>query len=555
MQNAPLPLTRDLVLIGGGHTHALVLRKWGMAPLAGARVTVINPGPTAPYSGMLPGFVAGHYTRAQLDIDLVRLARFAGARIILGTVDAIDPMAQLIHVTGHSPVAFDIASVNVGITSDMPAVTGFADHAVSAKPLGPFAAKWETYLARTGPAAVAVIGGGIAGAELAMAMAHALHTRRRETQVTLIDKGPALSAASPGAAGKIRKAMAELGIDLVEHTRLKQITQKGVELDDGRLIPADFVTGAAGARPYDWIARTGLDLQDGFIRVNAYLQSSTPTIFAAGDCAHLTDNPRPKAGVYAVREAPILFANLRAALGAGKMRRYVPQKDYLKLISLGRKSALAERMGRSFSGPLMWTWKDRIDQGFMDRFRDLPQMPLSPVPWDHAAGLVETLGPKPMCGGCGAKVGRDALQSALAHLPAPVRTDITPLPGDDAALMTTGGVRQVMTSDHLRGFTIDPVQMTRIAAVHALGDIWAMGAAPQAATATIILPRLSATLQRRTLTEIMTTAHEVMRAAGADIVGGHSSVGDELTIGFTLTGLCETAPITLSGGQPAMRLS
>lgn len=121
--------------------------------------------------------------------------------------------------------------------------------------------------------------------------------------------------------------------------------------------------------------------------------------------------------------------------------------------------------------------------------------------------------------------------------------------------MTTGGVRQVMTSDHLRGFTLDPVQMTRIAAVHALGDIWAMGAAPQAATATIILPRLSATLQRRTLTEIMTTAHEVMRAAGADIVGGHSSVGDELTIGFTLTGLCETAPITLSGGQPAMRLS
>ena len=95
-----LPLTRDLVLIGGGHTHALVLRKWGMNPLPGVRVTVINPGPTAPYSGMLPGFVAGHYTRAELDIDLVKLARFAGARIINGYATGVDIAAKTITVAG-----------------------------------------------------------------------------------------------------------------------------------------------------------------------------------------------------------------------------------------------------------------------------------------------------------------------------------------------------------------------------------------------------------------------------------------------------------------------
>ncbi len=550
MHTPPLPLTRDLVLIGGGHTHALLLRKWGMNPLPGARVTVINPGPTAPYSGMLPGFVAGHYKRWELDIDLVRLARFAGARVILGAVDGIDPDKRLIHVPGRPPVAFDVASVNVGITSDMPAVSGFAEHAVPAKPLGPFAARWEEYLAETGPASVAVIGGGVAGVELAMAMAHALRSKGRKARVTLIDNSTVLTATVPKASATIRQAMQRLGVEVLENTTIQKIEAGQIQLDDGGQIQADFITGAAGARPYDWLAECGIALHEGFIKVNADLQSSDPAIFAAGDCAHLSDNPRPKAGVYAVREAPVLYDNLRTALGAGKMRRYVPQKDYLKLISLGGKSALGERFGTSFSGPLMWQWKNHIDQKFMNRFRNLPHMPTPALPRQHAAGLQETLGEKPMCGGCGAKIGRSALQAALQELPRLDRSDITPLPGDDAALLKTGSVRQVMTSDHLRSFIDDPALMTRIAAVHALGDIWAMGAEPQAATATIILPRMSAELQQRTMAEIMQVASDVMHKAGAEIVGGHSSMGDELTIGFTLTGICEAEPITLSGGKP-----
>jgi selenide,water dikinase len=123
------------------------------------------------------------------------------------------------------------------------------------------------------------------------------------------------------------------------------------------------------------------------------------------------------------------------------------------------------------------------------------------------------------------------------------------LPGDDAAVLRTGGVRQVITTDHLRAVTADPVLMTRIAAIHALGDIWAMGATPQAATVSLILPRLSPVLQARTLAEIMATADEVMAEAGAAIAGGHTSLGEELTIGFTLTGLCERDPVTLAGAQ------
>lgn len=550
MQHAQLPLTHDLVMIGGGHTHALVLRKWGMNPLPGARITVIHPGPTAPYSGMLPGHVAGHYSRDELDIDLVQLARFAGARVIVGVATGIDLDAKQVFLPGRPPIGYDVLSVNVGITSDMPALPGFSDHGVPAKPLGPFAARWQRFLDQGQSGDVAVIGGGVAGAELVMAMAFALRTRGRSGQATLIDAAGALAATGPKARARILDAMQDLGVTLIENASIDTIHPDHLMLADGRRIPARFITGTAGARALDWIADTGLTLHDGFICVDQALQSSDPAVFAAGDCAHLTDNPRPKAGVYAVREAPVLFDNLRAVLTGEHLRKYLPQKDYLKLISLGGKSALAEKFGTTFAGSLMWRWKDRIDQNFMEQFRDLPKMDPPELPPLHTSGLEQAIGDKPLCGGCGAKVGRSALHGALAGIGDMTRADITALPGDDAALLLTGGARQVISTDHLRSLTLDPALMTRIAAIHALGDIWAMGAAPQAATATVILPRLSPDLQDRTLVEIMSVASDVMRAAGAEIVGGHTSVGDELTIGFTVTGLCKDDPITLAGGQP-----
>ena len=216
------------------------------------------------------------------------------------------------------------------------------------------------------------------------------------------------------------------------------------------------------------------------------------------------------------------------------MGAYKPQRDYLKLVSLGEKSALAEKFGTARQGNLLWKLKDYIDRKFMDQFDALPEMDAPKLPRTTALGMKEALGDKPMCGGCGAKVGRAALKNILADQF-----------GDDAAEIQPG---QVMSTDHLRAFTHDPVLMTRIAAVHALGDIWAMGAKPQAATASLILPRMSAELQERTMAEIMTAASDVFGKAGGKIIGGHSSLGEELTIGFTVTGLAKK-PITLAGAM------
>ncbi|WP_309664696.1 selenide, water dikinase SelD [Tabrizicola sp.] len=545
------PAVRDLVLVGGGHAHALVLRMWAMDPLPGTRLTLINPGPAAPYTGMLPGHIAGHYSRHDLMIDLVRLARFAGARLILDAATGLDLDARLVHLSGQPPLPFDIASIDTGITSDLPDLAGAAAYATPAKPLGAYAARWDKFLARRlAFPRITIIGGGIGGVELAMASAFRLQQLGTRAQITVVDQGPQLL---PGVGRAARSAIlreaAALGIRFLTGALARAVTETSVTLTTGETLGSDFTLTVTNGRPNPWFADTGLALANGFLAVSATLQTSDPAVFAVGDCAHLTENPRPKAGVFAVRAAPVLHRNLRASLTGGTLRRFRPQRDYLKLVSTGGQSAVADKFGLRLSGHWLWRLKHRIDTAFMARFAAYPAMPLPAVPREATSGLAETIGQKPLCGGCGAKLGPSVLHDALAALPAPQRRDVLSGPGDDAAILATAGGVQVMTTDHLRAFTNDPRVMARITAIHAMGDVWAMGAAPQVALAQITLPRLGPALQARMLAEIMQAATEVFRAAGADIVGGHTSQGAELTIGFTVTGIANRA-VTKAGAQP-----
>ena len=550
MDRSPLPLVRDLVLVGGGHAHALVLRMWGMTPLPGVRLTLVNPGPAAPYTGMLPGHIAGHYTRDAVMIDLVRLARFAGARLILDRAVGLDQIRGRVLLAGRDPLRYDVASLDIGISSDLPGVPGFAEHAQAAKPLGSYAARWDAFLAqgRADPAVV-ILGGGVGGVELALASAYRLRRAGARPSVTVLERGSqALPGLGRAARARLLAALAEAEIDLVLGVTAAAVGPDHVLLTDGRRLPSAFTLSVAGARPQDWLAETWLSLTDGFVTVGPTLQSSDPAVFAAGDTAHMRHAPRPKAGVYAVRQAPILHHNLRAALTGGAMRTYQPQRDYLKLVSLGDRRAVADIFGMRAGGGWLWRLKDRIDTRFMAKFADYPAMPTAPLPDPAPLGLADAMGPKPLCGGCGAKVGAGALQRALAALPAPRRPDVLSGPGDDAAILRVGDGVQVVTTDHLRAFTADPRVMAELTAVHALGDIWAMGAVPQAALAQITLPRASPDLHADMLAEVMAAAAAVFTAAGADIVGGHTSIGAELTVGFTVTGLVAGLGIGLGTG-------
>ena len=550
MQDPNLPLIRDLVLIGGGHTHALVARMWAMKPLAGVRLTLINPDPVAPYTGMLPGLIAGHYQRADIMIDLVRLARFAGARLILDRAIGIDRDAQTVILQGRAPLPYDLASLDIGITSDLPALAGFADFTRSAKPLGDYARAWEAFVAMALPhPRVVVIGGGIGGVELALASAHRLRAMGAKPQVTLVDRGAQLlGQMQPASRAGLMAALRAYEVEVLSNLSPLRAEAGAVVLSDGRCLASDFTLTVAGARPQDWVQTTGLALTDDFVAVDAQLRSSDPLIFAAGDCAHLTHAPRPKAGVYAVRAAPVLLANLRATLTGQGLQRFQPQRDYLKLISLGDRAALADKWGLRSGGAWLWRMKDRIDRRFMAKFADYPAMPAPKPPEPAVLGLAEALGDKPLCGGCGAKVGSEGLTAMMQALPRPQRLEVLTGAGDDAAILRTDHGVQLMTTDHLRTFTCDPRLMGELTAIHAMGDIWAMGATPQVALAQVILPRLSTTLQARTLAEVMGAAAEVFAKAGADVVGGHTSQGAELTLGFTVTGLAQQA-LTKAGAK------
>jgi selenide, water dikinase len=544
------PALRDLVLIGGGHAHALVLRMWAMDPLPGTRLTLVNPAPVAPYTGMLPGLVAGHYRREDLMIDLVRLARHAGARIILDRATGLDRQARLVRLQDRPPLPYDILSIDVGITSDLPDLPG-AEHAVPAKPLDAYAARWSAFLDR-GLAfpRVVILGAGLGGVELALATAHRLRTARRKAEITLIDRAtdllPGLGAA---ARARVLDRLRTAGIKQRTGETVVRIDAGSVHLTGGEAIGSDFTLTATGARPQEWLADSGLEVERGFLVTDATLRTSDPDVFAAGDCATVAGSPRPKAGVYAVRAAPVLHANLRAALSGGRFRRFRPQRDYLKLVALGGQEAVADKWGLSLSGPRLWRLKDRIDRRFMERLLDLPAMPAPALPARATDGLAAHLAGRPLCGGCGAKLGPGALSAALAGLPAPARPEVRFGTGDDAAVLSCPPGLQVITTDHLRAFCHDPRLMARIAALHAMGDVWAMGALPQVALAQVTLPPLGPSLQARMLAEIMDAAAATFRSAGADVVGGHSTEGAELTIGFTVTGTADRA-IGKGGARP-----
>ncbi|MGI9393758.1 MAG: selenide, water dikinase SelD, partial [Boseongicola sp.] len=395
---------------------------------------------------------------------------------------------------------------------------------------------------------VVIIGGGVGGVELALAMRYAQKTQ--PIDVKIIESERLLSGLAAPARSALLNELSVAGIATFESRSVVEISQSSVTLNDGTEIPSNFTVSAAGARPYDWLSDAGLHLTDGYISVDAQLRSITdPSIYAVGDCAFFEPAPRPKAGVFAVRAAPFLTANIRADLTGGTRRNFRPQKHYLKLISLGQRRAVAEKFGLSLSGKWIWHWKDRIDRRFMNRLGALPIMATKNAPQNAANGVFEILSAKPLCGGCGAKVGEQILEGSLEGVSTAKREDVITSVGDDGAVLKVGDARQVISTDHLRAFWPDPYLMSRIAALHAMGDIWAMGASPQALLAQFTIPRMSDSLQSAWLDECLAAAESVARDTGATLVGGHTSIGPELNVGFTVTGLLGNENSSTGGAQ------
>ena len=381
------PVFKDLVLVGGGHSHVIVLRRLGMRPIPGVRVTIIARDLHAPYSGMLPGLIAGLYGFDDVHVDLGPLARFAGARLFHGEAVGLDLERRTVLCRKRPPVPYDVLSIDVGIAPRLD-VDGATEHAVPVKPIGGLVARWERLALRVRESPrklrVAIVGAGAAGVELTLAMQHALSTRARAEagrfqvpEFHLFGAAPTvLPTHNRGAQRRFGRVLAERGVHLHLATRVARVDAGRLEAVDGQSFEVDEVVWATAAAPPPWPAASGLAVDGtGFIAVDATLQSTShPGVFAAGDVAAVLDHPREKAGVFAVRQGKPLAANLRRALLGKPLRPFRPQRRFLSLVSTGDRYAVASRGRWSAEGAWVWRWKDWIDRRFMRRFAELPEM-------------------------------------------------------------------------------------------------------------------------------------------------------------------------------------
>lgn len=370
---------QDLVLVGGGHAHVHVLKSFGMRPMPGLRLTLITRELEAPYSGMIPGLIAGHYRRADCHIDLRRLARFAGARLVHAEAVGIDRAARRVLLAGREPVRYDLLSLDIGSRPRLD-TPGAAEHAIPLKPIDGLIDRWERLADRLCAAAeplhVAMVGGGAAGVEVVLSMQRALGLRCPAVlpRFTLVTSGRLLDGHAPGVARAFRRRLAERGMDLREECAVARVAADGLELRDGAWIAADAVVWAAQAAAAPWLAGTGLALDErGFVALDAALRSlNDPRVFAAGDVASVRPHPRPKAGVFAVRQGPPLAANLRRVAQGREPRPFTPQKTVLALIGTGDSQAVASRGPLVVEGAWVWRLKQWIDRRWIRGYQELP---------------------------------------------------------------------------------------------------------------------------------------------------------------------------------------
>lgn len=326
---------------------------------------------------MLPGYVAGHYCFSDCHIDLESLCSASGISFHRAEATGLRPDNPRVMCSDGSVVEYDVLSIDIGSTPDVHAIPGALEHGTCVKPVAGFLRAWDRIWGemRGGDSrSVAFVGGGAGAVELAAAVQHRVVTEisASAVRIVLLTDTASILPTHPARVQRIfERALTARSIEVHCAAKAVRVSPAGVECADGSLIQADYVIVATGASAPAWIAGTGLNVDArGFVAVNGRLQSlSHSNVFAAGDIATMTENPRPKMGVYAVRQGPVLHANLRRALRGELLQRYIPQKYALALISTGDKHAVASWNGIAFEGDWVWRWKDHIDRRFMATYR------------------------------------------------------------------------------------------------------------------------------------------------------------------------------------------
>ncbi len=573
--NQSIPFKKDLVLVGGGHSHVQVIRMLAMKKaLGGIRVTLISDESTVCYSGMLPGCLAGLYRPDEMEMELRPLCTWAGIRFVRARVAGLDPVLQQVYFDdGRPPLAYDALSINVGSIPRGMDTPGVREHAVPTRPLGLLLKRVhqfeKNHRSDGRPLRIVIAGGGAAGVELAFAMHSRWGERFAPVRITLVEsQSTLLTGHRPRVAAIIGRYLEAKGIDCLTGLRVAGVDETAVHFEDHPSLPCDFLLWATGGAPPGLLRETNLETSDaGFIRVRSTLQAMDyDNVFAAGDCIEFPSRSLPKSGVYAVREGPVLARNLHAWLEHRSLVPYRPQASALALLMTGTRNAVASRRHASFHGPWVWRLKDWIDRRWMRKFEPalLPPMDpadnarptgdVHPAGGAHAADGEAGGGPEVStmrCAGCGAKVGSTVLTGVLDELEVFSREDVRIglHDAEDAALLEIPPGRSLVQSvDGFRAFTGDLHLFGRIALVHAASDLYAMGAEPHSALVTVTLPYSEKPLVANDLRQLMGGITEEAQRLGVTLLGGHTSEGTETAVSLTMNGLTGSDAVFRKGG-------
>jgi NADH dehydrogenase FAD-containing subunit len=367
-------MAKHLVLVGGGHAHLTCLKNLQEFCNRGHKVTVVGPATHHYYSGMGPGMLAGTYRPQEIRFNIQKMALAGGAHFRQGTVTRILPVEKRLVLAGGEHLSYDVVSFNTGSgipTSDLSIA---ADARVfTVKPIEQLLRAQQHIKERLKKKThhIIIVGGGPAGLEITANLWRLAANLGGEARFTLV-AGRRLMRDFPE---KVRalalKSLRRRKVDVIEGTYLQEVQTNVAQLQDGRMLPFDMIFLALGVQPSPLFKNSGIETgPDGGLMVNEYLQSvAFPEIFGGGDCIYFQPQPLDKVGVYAVRENPILFHNLKAALEDGAMRRFKPGGDYLLLFNLGDDRAIFWKKQLIFDGRLAFWLKDYIDRRFMKKFQ------------------------------------------------------------------------------------------------------------------------------------------------------------------------------------------
>ncbi|OKH19998.1 selenide, water dikinase SelD [[Limnothrix rosea] IAM M-220] len=545
----------DLVLVGGGHSHAIALRMWGMNPLRNVRLTLISDVTYTPYSGMLPGYVAGFYGYDETHIDLRRLAYFAGADFLREKVFDLNLENKIILCGDRPPVRFDYLSLDIGSTPSVTNIPGARQYAIPAKPVPKFLTAWQKILdeASENPSQkqdIIIVGGGAGGTELAFNIHHALTQKLTSPNLLslhLVHRGSALISGNenPWVSQKTEKLLLQRGVKIHLNEEVTEVFKSGLQCQSGLRLTGKVIW-VTQASPAHWLEKSAIETDaKGFVVVDETLRSpSHPFVFATGDIASMRNHPRPKAGVFAVRQGKPLFQNWRRTFTGEALIDYNPQKRYLALIGTGDQQAIASWWKLGWRSRWLWHWKDKIDRKFMDQFADLPEM--KPM----VAATATEPAPKMYCAGCGAKVGKNILAAALSDLETSNTEGVVvglDQPDDAAVIQVPKDQLLVQTVDYFPSLINDPYLLGQIVTQHCLSDLYTMGAMPHSVLVLASIPHGEARVQQGLLQQMLAGVTKVLRAENIALIGGHTNEADKLGLGLTCNGFIQKDDIWRKG--------